>query len=169
MFAWSWGTITSARYATQHPEQLNRLVLFAPIINGLGRPAPEHGYQAFSIEDAKSDFAGTSTTNEVIDAYISQVYRVDSKGSPNGGRRDLYQPVSKQLLPYQDLKTPTLFIAGDKDNYIDAEISLSLLMQNAPAGSCSAFIPGGGHMIFLEAEHYQGFQETITKFFTKGC
>ena len=36
ILGWSWGTVTSSRFAVKYPEHLNKLVLYAPILSGLG-------------------------------------------------------------------------------------------------------------------------------------
>lgn len=36
ILGWSWGTVTASRYAAKHSEHLNRLVLYAPILSGIG-------------------------------------------------------------------------------------------------------------------------------------
>ena len=36
VLGWSWGTVTTGRFAADHPEHINRLVLYAPILSGIG-------------------------------------------------------------------------------------------------------------------------------------
>ena len=36
VLGWSWGTVTSGRFAAKYPELVRRLVLYAPIVAGLG-------------------------------------------------------------------------------------------------------------------------------------
>jgi pimeloyl-ACP methyl ester carboxylesterase len=173
---WSWGTITSSRFAVEHPEKVNKLILFAPIIRGMGLPAPQKSYQSFSQEAALSDFQlknGTIdsaiTEPDVVKTYLQQVKKYDSKGSPNGGRADLFQSKETQLIPYQNFKTPVLFIAGDQDPYLSAKKDFTLMMHQAPKGSCSQIIQGGGHALFLEKPYSQQFQHDVELFLKSGC
>ncbi len=177
VLGWSWGTITTSRFAAQYPQKINRLVLYAPIIHGLGLPAPKKSYQPFTIQSAQDDFqrnkAGqidsTLAKPDLLDTYLKQVKKFDGKGSPNGSRRDLFQPKTVQLIPYQRLTVPTLFIAGTHDPYVSTPKDLALLMRYAPTGSCEKMIPGGGHLMFLEKPHYQQFQKTVIAFLSGGC
>ena len=36
LLGWSWGTVTAGRCAARHPGHLRRLVLYAPILSGIG-------------------------------------------------------------------------------------------------------------------------------------
>ena len=36
VLGWSWGTVTSSRFVARHPEMVKKLVLYAPIMVGLG-------------------------------------------------------------------------------------------------------------------------------------
>ena len=36
LLGWSWGTMTTGLYAAEYPEHLDKLVLYAPILSGIG-------------------------------------------------------------------------------------------------------------------------------------
>ena len=36
LLGWSWGTVTVSRFAAMHPEMIDRLILYAPILCGIG-------------------------------------------------------------------------------------------------------------------------------------
>ena len=36
VLGWSWGTVTVSRFAAAHPEMIDRLILYAPILCGIG-------------------------------------------------------------------------------------------------------------------------------------
>jgi pimeloyl-ACP methyl ester carboxylesterase len=177
VMGWSWGTITTSRFAAQHPEKIQKLILYAPIVHGLGLPDPENSYQPFSVLSAKSDFQLNQkgeidpaiTEPDVLKIYIDQVKHYDGKGSPNGGRKDLFQSKTTELIPYQKLTVPVLFIAGDHDPYVDTKDDFTLMMQHAPEHSCQKIIPGGGHALFLEKPYYHEFQKDLIRFLIKGC
>ncbi len=165
LLGWSWGTITASRFAVKHPERLNKLILFAPIIYGLDYPPQQTDYEPFSATVAKSYFEGHEIDPAVEAAYLAQTAQFDGAGSPGGGRRDLFQSKDTQLIPFEDIQTPTLFIAGDADFYLPhAQQDLTLLLQHAPAGSRKTLIPGAGHALFLEKPYYQVFQQAILAF-----
>lgn len=177
LIGWSWGTQTTANFAADYPQKINKLVLYAPIIYGLGLPAPKTSYQPFTLKSAKSDFQlnkkgqidSAIAEPKLVEAYLKQVEKFDGKGSPNGSRRDIFQPKTTQLIPYQRLTVPVLFIAGDHDPYVSTPKDLALLMQYAPKDSCQKIIPGGGHILFLEKPYYKEFQQDVVNFFSQGC
>jgi pimeloyl-ACP methyl ester carboxylesterase len=177
VMGWSWGTITSSRFAVKHPEKVNKLVLYAPIIHGLEQPAPKTDYQTFSSTAATSDFQRSPAgayNSELVDsdlmtAYFRQVYKYDAKGSPNGGRKDLFQEKTKELIPYKKLTVPVLFIAGDHDPYVSLPGDFSLLKEHSNKNSCQEVVKGGGHILFLEKPFYHQFQNDVSEFLVKGC
>ena len=56
VLGWSWGTVTSGRFAARHPELVKRLVLYAPIVAGLGEQEVTEPFHANSWLHAASDF-----------------------------------------------------------------------------------------------------------------
>lgn len=168
ILGWSWGTLTTSQFAIMHPEKVDKLILYAPIIHGLDFPAPQTDYQAFSMSAATEDFSDR-TESDVLEAYLERVQQDDGDGSPNGGRRELSQGKHVQLIPYQKLKTPTLFIAGDADPYLSALKDLTLLIEHAPQHSCAIMFQGAGHALFLEKAYYREFQADVADFLNNGC
>ena len=60
-------------------------------------------------------------------------------------------------------KAPTLVICGDRDPYLNyARLSDSL--YRLPEGSALSVIPGGAHMLMLEAPYYRAFQDRVVRF-----
>ena len=56
LLGWSWGTVTATRCASKHTEHLNRLVLYAPILSGLGNYEVSEEFRHNTWEHAADDF-----------------------------------------------------------------------------------------------------------------
>ncbi|MCR5371703.1 MAG: alpha/beta hydrolase [Clostridium sp.] len=49
VLGWSWGTVTAGRFAASHPEHLDQLVLYAPILCGIGEYEVEDPYLDYDL------------------------------------------------------------------------------------------------------------------------
>ena len=56
ILGWSWGTVTVSRYAAKYSDHLNRLVLYAPILSGLGEYEVHEDFHHNTWEHAADDF-----------------------------------------------------------------------------------------------------------------
>ncbi|MBR3174560.1 MAG: alpha/beta fold hydrolase, partial [Oscillospiraceae bacterium] len=97
LLGWSWGTVTAGRFVSNHPGYINRLVLFAPILSGLGKADVTEPFHHNTWEHAADDFQKNEdgTFNYliadpvVIEMLCSGSWHYDKESSPNGGRRDI--------------------------------------------------------------------------------
>lgn len=171
LLGWSWGTVTSSLFAAENPQKLHRLILYAPILSGLGEEEVTEDYHANSWENAASDFQMTAdgvydlsiTEQEVIDIYCSNCWRYDGDSSPNGGRRDLMTDPSEQLIDLSAISIPTLVICGDADPYLDYDAIASAL-EYLPAGSQQKIITGASHAAMMEKPYYKEFRRSVLMF-----
>ena len=123
VLGWSWGTVTTSRFAAAHSEHINKLVLYAPILSGVGDVKVKEAFHHNTWEHAADDFARDKSggfdysiaERELIEIWCSSCWRYDGEKSPNGGRRDICVPQSKELIDLTKIKNPTLVICGDKD------------------------------------------------------
>ncbi|MDO4546726.1 MAG: alpha/beta hydrolase [Clostridia bacterium] len=171
VLGWSWGTVTSSRFAANHPEYVNKLVLYAPILNGLGEAVIsdafhvndwEHAASDFQL-DANGDYDLTITDPVIIEMYCSSCWHYDGYSSPNGGRRDLCVDPSVLLIDLESIATPTLVICGDSDPYLNMDLvngSIELL----PEGSSLEVIPGASHCAMIEKPFYHDFQNRLLSY-----
>ena len=158
-------------FAAENPQKLRRLVLYAPIVSGLGEAEVTEDYHANSWENAASDFQMTAdgaydlsvTEQEVIDTYCSDCWRYDGDRSPNGGRRDLLTDPSERLIDLSAIRTPTLVIYGDADPYLDYDAIASAL-ESLPAGSQRTIIEGASHAAMMEKPYYKEFRRSVSEF-----
>ncbi|MGX8680307.1 MAG: alpha/beta fold hydrolase, partial [bacterium] len=97
VLGWSWGTVTLSRYLSAHNEHVDKVVLYAPILSGLGEQKVSEAFHHNSWEHAADDFQrledgtfDTTITDPVmIEMWCSSCWHYDGESSPNGGRRDL--------------------------------------------------------------------------------
>jgi pimeloyl-ACP methyl ester carboxylesterase len=178
VLGWSWGTITTSRFAATHPDWVNKLILFAPIYRGLNLPEPTDDYQTFSVTAALGDMPKIEEGSEeidyqkiikpVVDLYTQQCISYDSANSPNGGRRDLFQSDDIILFEPQKLTMPVLIIAGTDDPYLDFDNDIPEIRTLLPNKQSQYYeVAEGSHILMIEKEHYHNFQQEILTFLKK--
>ena len=174
LLGWSWGTVTASRYVIAHSDRVNRLVLYAPILGGLGASEVSDAFHYNTWEHAADDFqrnAKGGFDEEITDPILLQLFcsscwRYDGERSPNGGRRDICVDPSETLIDLAAIRVPTLIVCGDNDPYLDYDriaTSLDLL----PEKSEKMVISGGAHVIMYEKPYYQAFRKAVNKFLEK--
>lgn len=171
VLGWSWGTVTSSLFAIEHPELVNKLVLYAPILTGLGQSDVKNAFNHNTWEHAAGDFQTgpdgevdyAITDPAVVHAYQSGAWRYDRDSSPNGGRRDLLVSQDKILIPFDRFKMPVLVIGGDKDPYLNLPV-LEKEIAKLPEGSRFELIPGAAHAMMMEKPYYKRFRENVAAF-----
>ena len=174
LLGWSWGTITAGRFAARHPDQINRLVLYAPILCVLGQEEITEPFHHNSWEHAVEDFQKsadgaldyTMIDPVVVEVYCSGCWHYDGEFSPNGGRRDLCVDRSEMLINLTGIRMPTLIICGDRDPYLNNDLVNSCL-KDLPATSELKVIEGGSHVVFVEKPYYHAFQDSLIAFLKK--
>lgn len=171
VLGWSWGTVTTGRFAARHPEHLGRLVLYAPILMGLGEGTVtepfHHNTWEHAVEDFQKDQSGaidyTIVDPVVVELYCSSCWHFDGESSPNGGRRDLFVPTSQRLIDLSAITVPTLIICGDNDGYLDMD-QIAAGIDELPEGSALEVINGASHVAYLEEPYHRDFQDALVRF-----
>ena len=171
VFAWSWGTVTSSRFAVKHPEHLDQLILCAPILCGLGEAEVTEDFHHNTWESASDDFQRdkegnfdyTITDPVILEMYCSSCWHYDGESSPNGGRRDLMVDPSEKLIDLDSIQSPTLVICGDKDPYLNYDL-VDTVLDHLPENSGLEIIPGAAHALMFEAPYHQEFQDRILSY-----
>lgn len=171
VLGWSWGTVTSALFAEKYPDLVNKLVLYAPILTGLGEADVKNPFNHNTWEHAAGDFQTgpdgqidyAIVEPEVVNAFQSGAWRYDKDSSPNGGRKDLLVKPDRLLISFDKLKAPTLVIGGDKDPYLNLP-ALEKEIAKLPGGSRFELIPGAAHAMMMEKPYYKRFREIVAEF-----
>ncbi len=171
ILGWSWGTVTAGRYAAKHSEHLNKLVLYAPILSGLGNYEVNEDFHHNTWEHAADDFQRDKkggfdykiTEPEMIEMFCSSCWHYDEENSPNGGRRDICVDKSKKLIDLSTITVPTQVICGGNDPYLNYSL-VNSAKKLLPKGSETKIIKGGAHVIMYEKPYYHKFQKTLIGF-----
>ena len=174
ILGWSWGTVTASRFAAKHPEHINRLVLYAPILSGIGKYDVTEPFHHNDWEHAADDFQRTTdggfdyliTEPEMIEMFCSSCWHYDKEHSPNGGRRDICVDKSEKLIELSKITVPTLVICGSSDPYLNFEL-VNASVNELPEGSELKVIDGGAHVIMYEKPYYKEFQSKLSEFLGK--
>ena len=168
LLGWSWGTVTTSRCVVKYPEHINKLVLYAPIINGIGEYEVTEPFHHNTWEHAVDDFQraedGTFdysiTDPVVIELLASSSWHYDGETSPNGGRRDICVGRSERLIDLDGITVPTLVICGDRDPYLNYDLVYTTL-EHLPEGSAMEVIPGASHVAYIEKPYHVDFQTRL--------
>ena len=174
VLGWSWGTVTTSRFVSKHPEKVNKLILYAPIVSGVGENDVATDYHVNSWENAASDFQTDSEGNidetivepTVVEYFCSSCWKYDGDGSPNGPRRDICVNKYVELIDMSQIEAPTLLIYGDADPYLNYEL-IDKMYRELPDGSMKKVISGAAHCAYIEKPYYHDFQNTVIKFLLK--
>lgn len=174
VLGWSWGTVTTSRFVAEHPEHVNRLVLYAPILCGLGEYEVEEPFHHNTWSHAVDDFQHTDdgsfdysiTDPIVIEMWCSSCWHYDGESSPNGGRRDICVPKEDRLIDLAQITVPTLIICGSEDPYLNYDL-VNESLKYLPENSKLEVIEGGSHVVFVEKPYYHDFQDRLIRYLEK--
>ena len=171
LLGWSWGTVTTGRFVAEHPEHIGRLVLYAPILSGLGEVDVTEPFHHNTWEHAADDFQKNEDGTldyliadpVVVEMLCSSSWHYDKESSPNGGRRDICVDQATSLIDLKKITVPTLVICGDKDPYLDFD-RVNAVLDDLPDGSVLEVIEGASHVAFIEKPYYRDFQDRLIGF-----
>lgn len=171
VLGWSWGTVTTSRFVANHPEIVSKLVLYAPIVSGIGESNVDIDYHKNSWENAVGDFQINSDGEideekvepAIVEYFGSSCWKYDGEGSPNGPRRDICVDKSLELIDMSKISVPTLIIYGDADPYLNYGLIDKMYLE-LPKGSMRKIISGAAHCAYIEKPYYHDFQNTVIKF-----
>ena len=172
VLGWSWGTVTAGRFAANNPELVRRLVLYAPIVAGLGDIEVTNPFNHNTWIHAAGDFQTNPdgsinyaiTEPEVVNAFQSNCWRYDKDSSPNGGRRDLLVAPTERLIPTENIEVPVLIIAGSKDDYVSPELCREAFGTLTNKASRLEVIEGAAHAMMMEKPYYKIFRQKVVDF-----
>ncbi|MBP3802566.1 MAG: alpha/beta hydrolase [Oribacterium sp.] len=174
VLGWSWGTVTTSRFASNNPDHIRKLVLYAPILTGIGEYEVTEAFHHNTWEHAADDFqrCGDGTFDysiadkNVIEIFCSNCWHYDGEYSPNGGRRDICVSKDTDLIDLNKLKNPTLIICGGNDPYLNYD-KIQSAKELLPEGSEVQVIDGGSHVIMIEKPYYHEFRDRLIRFLEK--
>jgi pimeloyl-ACP methyl ester carboxylesterase len=183
LIAHSWGTMPAALFATQRPEQVERLVLFGPAVPGKEarrNAEKEPAWWLYTAEAQWQRFSGYLPKDETpvfekrhFDVWGPAFLASDPTSStrtppsnriPYGPIAD-FQAAESGDFAYDPakIKTPTLIIRGEWDSVTTNEGAnwLWQALRNAPLKR-DVVISRGTHVMHLEEGRFQLYRETQT-------
>ena len=171
VLGWSWGTVTVSRFAAKYPDYPDRIVLYAPILCGLGYEKVTEPFHHNTWEHAADDFRKAPDGSPdsaiadpvLVELWCSSCWHYDRDSSPNGGRRDICVDRSKTLIDLTRLQSPTLVICGDRDPYLDPD-RVRHCLSDLPSGSALEILEGGSHVVFVEKPYVKDFHARLIRF-----
>jgi pimeloyl-ACP methyl ester carboxylesterase len=174
VLGWSWGTVTSGRFAAKYPEKVRSLVLYAPIVAGLIHLEVKDPFKSEAWKGADEDFQRGAdgkidpalTEAGVVKLFDANCLQYDSRPVPNGGRRDLLVSPNTRLIPTAKIQAPVLIIVGSKDGYVSVELAKEAA-AGIPGGAELLVFKDGGHALFMEKPHYRAFRQAVLDFVTR--
>ena len=180
---WSWGTTLVGGYAAQHPERIERLVLYAALwlstpLPGEGIPAPTGAYVAAPMEVARQRLQAGAPDDKKeallppawFEAWKAAALASDPVGamqdppvlrSPAGVRQDLHDlwQAGKPTYDPGAISAPTLLVTGAWDQVTPPEQAQGVF--DALGSETKRFVQIGAasHLLMLEKNRSQLFQE----------
>lgn len=174
ILAWSWGTILAARHASETPDLVERLVLYAPVWTWQGPDpspsAPPVAYRSVTAEAALEGWLKAAPENKRASLlpvdwskqWVDAVWATDPEGArmnppvvrvPNGPLAEVTE-TWKSGRPFYDpapIAAPTQLVVAEWDRTTPPSQALALfpLLANSP-GKRLVVLPEGTHSIFLE-------------------
>ncbi len=188
LLGWSWGTTLMATYTTQHPDKVDRLVLYAPqwirttpALVQAG-PGPIAAYRAVTKEQAHErwltgvpeDKKATLIPAGWFEAWADATWATDPVGAktspptlraPNGTVQDSadYWSAGKAYYDPGKITVPTLLVQGEWDRDTPPYMAQTLfpLLVNAP-DKRYVWLAEGTHTIVMEKNRLKLFQAVQT-------
>jgi pimeloyl-ACP methyl ester carboxylesterase len=178
---WSWGTVITAAYAADHPDKVERLVLYGPTWVRAAPPAPSsrplgayvetpmlrsrERMQAGAPEDRKNDLMPSSW----FEAWSAAVLATDPLGSkqnppvlrsPNGVFQDNrdYWDAGKPYYDPAKINAATLIVVAEWDYRVPDAQELFRRLPNRIEKRLVQ-IGEGTHLVMLEKNRMQLFEE----------
>jgi pimeloyl-ACP methyl ester carboxylesterase len=138
LLGWSWGTTTTASFATRHPQRVNKLVLYAPVwtLPSVSDPPqpPTEAYRRVSVEEARkrwfdgvpADKCAALIPEGWFDLWSKALLESDPDAArqnpptvraPNGVLEDIYGRWLRGDPVYDaaKLRVPVLIVTGEWD------------------------------------------------------
>ena len=149
LIGWSWGSQVAGLYASRHPKQVARLVLYGSQWRPWDHPpaAPVEPFRVNSKADAKTDFIKGCFDPAMAEAYANEAIAADPS-SPNGSLLDYIQNLP--IIDPAAIDVPSMILLGEHEARHKMRDQLDLFEALPNPDKRFVIIPGGGHAVHLE-------------------
>lgn len=160
LIGWSWGAQTAALFASRRPHQVNRLVLYAPVLDLQGPPPPTTHFRTNNEAALSGFYHPTARVPEAIAAYVKAALEVDGK-SPNAILMD-WRTNPAQADP-RKLTMPTLVIYGADDDRtpVSGPNVYPFFRDLTTKDKKFVVIPNAGHGLYMEQQRWRWYEEVL--------
>ena len=165
LLGWSWGTNVTGLFTMQHPDKVNRLILYAPPVWSEPRgQAPTAEFRTVTPDNSRGLFEPQASDAIAVEAWVREVAQWGPK-APNGVFLDLNTKMP--LTDPKKITAPTMIILGDLDR-------LTPITQPNLPGFFAALpntdkqfivIPGAGHALTVQKPRLRFYSE-VAKWFS---
>jgi pimeloyl-ACP methyl ester carboxylesterase len=153
LMGWSWGCVVAGLFAAEHPSEVRRLALVAPVWDR--RVASRHITDRIWREESRALHRGLTRPGRedpvVHDAFVEALFRFepgDVLRLPNGPYRDLYGP-DAPIWNARAVTAEVLIIRGEHDGASKRAAALRLFEALANArGRAYVEVGDAGHFLF---------------------
>ena len=164
LLGWSWGTTITGLYAMQHPQKVNRLVLYAPPVHTgpLGN-VPTNHFRATTIKNSQDLFEAPASDPEAVEAWAREVDKW-MPNPPNGVFADLNGKMP--LTDPKKITPPTMIILGDLDRATPiSQPNLPVFfMDLANKDKQLIIVPNAGHALVAQKARGRLYDEAAKWF-----
>ncbi|GIW06405.1 MAG: hypothetical protein KatS3mg060_1210 [Dehalococcoidia bacterium] len=162
LLGWSWGGRIAGRWAADHPDRVDRLVLFAGALLEAGlRDRPVLPFRENDEASVLARLEPVFTDAAVRAAFAAYVARFEPR-SPNGVLLDLANG-SPPVDPTK-LVRPTLLVYGDADPLYQPARVATFFANLATPDKALVVLPGAGHFLHIQRP-CRRFFALVTNFF----
>jgi pimeloyl-ACP methyl ester carboxylesterase len=184
LMGWSWGTVIAGAYAAQNPDNVERLVMYAPlwlrrISGGLRVDGQMGAYRTVTLEAARQRWlTGVAADQQkdlippgVLESWWNANMEADPVGAkmnppavraPNGLLVDAFKYWEADTRYYDPsaIRAPVLMVVGDWDVDTPAYMAQAMLARLTSSPRKRLVIVGEGtHHLMLERNRGQMFRE----------
>jgi len=170
LIGWSWGTTTTAVFAAEHPDKLDKLVLVSPVwlpmvaptFTGAYRTGTRDSARSFMIRGIPQARVEEISPQAQFERWWAATLATDPEGarrtppvlrSPNGAMKDFAEIWAAGNTAYDParISAPTLLVVGEWDAITPPAMALELFKKLTNAAQRRVVILSEGtHFIALE-------------------
>jgi pimeloyl-ACP methyl ester carboxylesterase len=160
LIGWSWGGETAGLFVQRHPELVNRLGLYAPVLDRQEGDPPTEQFRTNTEAGLGRVFSPAGAVPEVVSAFVQAALALDPQ-PPNGVLLDWRSDPLK--MDPRRLTLPTLVIYGADDviTPVSGPNVRPFFERLAAAEKKFVVVPEAGHAFFMERQREHWYDEVL--------
>jgi pimeloyl-ACP methyl ester carboxylesterase len=160
LIGWSWGGQTAGLFAQRYPQLVNRLVLYAPVLDRQEGDPPAEQFRTNTEAGLSRIFHPAAAAPEVVSTFVQTALAVDLQ-PPNGVLVDWRTDPLK--MDPRRLTMPTLVIYGADDviTPVSGPNVRPFFERLAATEKKFVAVPDAGHAFFMERQGMRWYEEVL--------